>query len=324
MDRYQAGRAGGGQWVGWLAAGLALLVASLACTLGSANNLPPTSTPAATSAPGATPTLTYAPSATAPSAGATPANAFDWTAADDAFRNSVAGSLAYNVPASMALNQTNTIQALLSPTLSKDDLAAQITETGTVTATDLKVTLWMSAELRAADSSSFEIQALHADAKQLLSLTQPTEWKWNITAKKAGLQTLTLTVFRLVQYKSEDYWPETSYERPIQVNVTLGQQMQNFNPSEGQMQAAQIIVAFVFGVAFVITLLVLAIKFPKPTPFQYTTFRVILALAAAGVAAMIPGFISLEVNAPAGLLIRAGGALAVFVVVYYVNPAKQR
>jgi hypothetical protein len=75
--------------------------------------------------------------------------------------------------------------------------------------------------------------------------------------------------------------------------------------------------AFTFGVAFVIAMLVLAIAFPNPTPFQYTVFRIVLAIAIAGVAAMIPGFISVELSA----WLRAGGALAVFVVVFFKNPA---
>lgn len=75
--------------------------------------------------------------------------------------------------------------------------------------------------------------------------------------------------------------------------------------------------AFGFGVTFVVTMLILAIALPNPTLFQYTIFRVVLALATAGVAAMIPGFIEIEI--PNWL--RAGGALAVFVVVYFYNPA---
>lgn len=77
------------------------------------------------------------------------------------------------------------------------------------------------------------------------------------------------------------------------------------------------VLAFGFGIVFVIALLVLALAVPTPTPFQYTIFRVVLALVAAGVAAMIPGF--LQVTIPDWL--RAGGALAVFVIVYFYNPA---
>jgi hypothetical protein len=64
-------------------------------------------------------------------------------------------------------------------------------------------------------------------------------------------------------------------------------------------------------------MLVMAIKFPQPSPFQYATFRTVLALAAAGVAAFVPGFFRLKV----GRTLRAGGALAVFVLVYRFSPA---
>jgi predicted membrane channel-forming protein YqfA (hemolysin III family) len=84
----------------------------------------------------------------------------------------------------------------------------------------------------------------------------------------------------------------------------------------------QVILIFIFGVIFVVTLIVLSIAIPEPSQFQYTTFRIVLALAAAGVAAIIPGFLSLKLESGTLLLIRAGGALAVFVIVYFVNPAK--
>lgn len=77
------------------------------------------------------------------------------------------------------------------------------------------------------------------------------------------------------------------------------------------------LLAFIFGVIFIIALIILAIAFPQPTSFQYTVFRIVLALAAAGAAAMFPGFI--EVAVPGWL--RAGGALAVFVIVFFYNPA---
>lgn len=78
----------------------------------------------------------------------------------------------------------------------------------------------------------------------------------------------------------------------------------------------QIIVAFVFGVTFCIVMLVIAIFFPNPTNFQILVFRVILSLSAAGIAALIPGFIKVDI-AP---YIKAGGAIAIFIIVYWFNP----
>lgn len=84
-----------------------------------------------------------------------------------------------------------------------------------------------------------------------------------------------------------------------------------------QLMLAEQLAVFVFGVAFVITLLALAVLFPEPSDFQYVVFRIVLALAAAGVAAFIPGFIEVKIET----WLRAGGAMAVFVVVYFFSPA---
>jgi hypothetical protein len=77
------------------------------------------------------------------------------------------------------------------------------------------------------------------------------------------------------------------------------------------------VVAVIFGVVFVATMLIIAVEFPNPTPFQYTTFRIVLALACAGVASVIPGVLNVNI----GTWLRAGGALAVFAVVYFKSPA---
>lgn len=82
-------------------------------------------------------------------------------------------------------------------------------------------------------------------------------------------------------------------------------------------RTGQLIAAFIFGTVFVIVMLVLALCYPNPTSFQYTTFRIVLALAASGVAAMIPGFI----HARIGSWLRASGAIAVFALVYLKSPA---
>ncbi len=87
------------------------------------------------------------------------------------------------------------------------------------------------------------------------------------------------------------------------------------------LEARTKLLAFFFGLCFVTALLVLAICLPDPTAFQYTVFRIVLALAAAGVAGVIPGMIRLKVQPGTALLIHAGGALAVFVMVYLLAPA---
>jgi hypothetical protein len=95
-------------------------------------------------------------------------------------------------------------------------------------------------------------------------------------------------------------------------NVTINQ-----NPSPGErMVQWERIAIFAFGVLFTAALVILAIFFPIPTQFQYLVFRIVLALACAGVAALIPGMINVDIP-----YVRAGGALAVFVFVFRFSPA---
>jgi hypothetical protein len=83
------------------------------------------------------------------------------------------------------------------------------------------------------------------------------------------------------------------------------------------------IAGFVFGVFFCIVLLVLTVIIRDPTPAQYATFKTILAIAAAGIAGILTGFIQVE-GTFQKFALRAGGALAVFVIVFFftVSPPK--
>lgn len=79
------------------------------------------------------------------------------------------------------------------------------------------------------------------------------------------------------------------------------------------------IVAVAFGILFVAIMLGIAIIFPNPTPWQHLTFKAVLALAAAGVAVTLPG--ALDVEWPtSSLIVRAGGPLAVFLLVFFFAP----
>lgn len=79
----------------------------------------------------------------------------------------------------------------------------------------------------------------------------------------------------------------------------------------------EVAATFVFGIAFLAVILALAFVFPEPTPFQYLVMRIALALAGAGIATMLTGFINVEIPE----YVKAGGALAVFVMIYAVSTA---
>lgn len=76
------------------------------------------------------------------------------------------------------------------------------------------------------------------------------------------------------------------------------------------------VLAFAFGCFFAVILLLIAIFDRKPTQLAIFIYRVVLALVAAGIGAVIPGMIDVNVQP----VIRAGGAIALFVIVFWFNP----
>lgn len=86
----------------------------------------------------------------------------------------------------------------------------------------------------------------------------------------------------------------------------------------------QIIAAFAFGVIFVSVILFLVFSSEDLNQNKMWVVRVVMSLAAAGVAAVLPGFIDLEGKLPwiNITFVRAGGALAVFCLVF-IYPIKE-
>ncbi len=78
------------------------------------------------------------------------------------------------------------------------------------------------------------------------------------------------------------------------------------------------IAALAFGCVFATALLVIAIFIPKPTNEQMFIFRVVLALAAGGVGAVIPGFFTIQ-GEVLKFTLQAGGALAVFGIIFLIT-----
>lgn len=81
------------------------------------------------------------------------------------------------------------------------------------------------------------------------------------------------------------------------------------------------LVAFAFGAGFILLLIILAAAIPNPSDSTFFIFRVVLAVAAAGFVAAIPGLMNIRWSEGRRLQIRASGALAAFLLIYLVNPA---
>jgi len=108
----------------------------------------------------------------------------------------------------------------------------------------------------------------------------------------------------------------TSVAIPVNPSSSPAENTQPIQPKSGTWDDKRI--ATVFGITGLMVMLAIAIFFPHPAPFQYTVFRIVLALAGAGVGATIPGLLDVNVSG----IVRATGAIAVFVIVYFFSPAQ--
>jgi hypothetical protein len=71
-----------------------------------------------------------------------------------------------------------------------------------------------------------------------------------------------------------------------------------------------------FGAVFIGILLWVAFVTPKPTQFQYTFFRIVIAVAAGAATITLPGTLNVQINN----YLRGTGSFAVVLLVYFWNP----
>lgn len=77
----------------------------------------------------------------------------------------------------------------------------------------------------------------------------------------------------------------------------------------------------ILGVSFLLISIILAIAISEPTVHQRRVFVGALAIALAGIAVEIPGFLNVKLTLGNQLALTAAGAVAIFVLVYFFTPA---
>jgi hypothetical protein len=107
--------------------------------------------------------------------------------------------------------------------------------------------------------------------------------------------------------------PRTEYE----TLYFLGANMPELKKAE--WQRSERIYVMVFGVATIVFLAIIALAVPEPKPFPLFVFRLISSLGAGAVGAFVPGSLTTSIKRPS-FTVRAGGALALAVLVWLINP----
>lgn len=148
---------------------------------------------------------------------------------DEMLTQAVVGNIAYNTPNAMTVDETVTVELLLSPTMSAPELATQLPSPGEPITATVEITPRMKAVLLTANEA-FLLQPIHDSPEQVISTSETTRWAWLVTARKTGLQKVTLVLYRLVIFEGKEYWREVqTYRADINVNVTWGQRLQTID-----------------------------------------------------------------------------------------------
>ena len=92
-------------------------------------------------------------------------------------------------------------------------------------------------------------------------------------------------------------------------------------PTDGPPLWATVAV-FVLGAIGFVFLASFVTSIPCPTKIQIFFFQIVASLSAAGLAWAIPGFLRVVMHIPRAGQIRAGGAIAIFIIVFLITPSQ--
>jgi hypothetical protein len=149
------------------------------------------------------------------------------------------GNIAFNAPSSMRYAQPQDVELLLSPTLSVADLEAQLQQKVGAEAARLQISNRMEAQLT---GRGFAIEALTPDLQAVTS-QQITRWKWEVTPKEHGPQTLHLALSAHIDVAGRDApLVARTFDRDIQVDITIPQRVSGFIQKNWQWLWAAIVV----------------------------------------------------------------------------------
>lgn len=132
------------------------------------------------------------------------------------------GTIAFNAPNNININDSPQIQLILSLTETVEELKKSITKVGEKVGADIRVSDRMEARL---SGFMFQITAITPEI-QAVSKYQQTEWRWEIHPKKEGKHELHLTLTALLDIDRHST-PRTirTFDSVIEVNVTAKQKI---------------------------------------------------------------------------------------------------
>ncbi len=135
------------------------------------------------------------------------------------------GTIVFNVPEALTLNQTVVIHLALSPTVPLQDIERHVTEEGALKNRRIRISKIMTADLK---GSGFEIIPI-TESMQAINMDDITDWRWEVTALKPGSRHLHLTVNTIVEIDDQERIRTIhSHSELINIHVSMQQQISIF------------------------------------------------------------------------------------------------
>jgi len=149
------------------------------------------------------------------------------------------GTIAFNAPTNINIEDSPKIQLILSLSEAIDELKQSISEEGEKIGATIRVSDRIEARL---SGYMFQITAITPEI-QAVSKSQRTEWKWEIHPKEEGQHKLHLTLTALLEIDGHST-PRAirTFSKIIEVNVTASQKLGIFFKSNWQWLWAAILV----------------------------------------------------------------------------------
>lgn len=149
------------------------------------------------------------------------------------------GSIAFNAAPTMRYAQPQSVELLLSPSLSATDLEAQLQQSVGAESEQIRISNRMEAQLT---GSGFTIEAL-TPGLQAVTSQQVTRWEWEVTPTGQGRKELHLTLSAYIDLAGSDApLVVRTYDREIQVDITVAQRVSGFLRNNWQWLWAAIVV----------------------------------------------------------------------------------
>jgi hypothetical protein len=149
------------------------------------------------------------------------------------------GNIAFDTPKKMKFEEPKTIELLLSPTKSVQELQSSLKSHEQTESARIQISNRMEADL---SGRGFKIEAL-VPQEQAVYRGKTTQWKWEVTPTKDGDQNLYLTLSAIINVSNQKVpLVIRTFDKTIEIEVSVGQRISTFVAGNWQWLWASILV----------------------------------------------------------------------------------